>query len=111
MARTIRVWWPKQTTGWVNFNWGGVIDGQSVVHVSACEATDVPGQTFGFPQEIAGNTRMRGAAVIGVRNVRPHHDNGGGGGVEFYLEINWDSPLNVVTDITVMDPPEAGAIV
>jgi hypothetical protein len=108
MARTIRVWWPSQSTGWLNFNWTGVINASSVVHISACEAVAVP-QSLGAVQDVVAESRFRGAAVIGVRNVHPHND--GGGGVEFVLEVNWGSPLNVVTDITVEDPAETGSVV
>lgn len=110
MARTIRVWWPNQSTGWKNFNWSGVINGRSVVYISACEATALPPPEIGTtPQDFIATTRFRGAAVIGVRNVHPHDD--GGGGVEFVLEVNWGSPLNIVTDITVEDAAETGFIV
>jgi hypothetical protein len=107
MARTIRVWWPNQTTGWKNFNWTGVINGRSVVHISA---TALPPPELGTPvQDFIARTRFRGLAFIGVRNVHPHDD--GGGGVEFVLEVNWGNPLNIVTDITVEDPAEDGSIV
>jgi hypothetical protein len=109
MARTIRVWWPNQSTGWINFNWTGVINGRSVVHISACEATALPTPDFEPTQDFIAHTRFRGAASIGVRNVRPHDD--GGGGVEFLLEVNFGRPLNVVTDITVDEPAEQGFIV
>ena len=110
MARTIRVRWPNQSTGWKNSNWTGVINGRSVVYISACEATALPPPEIGTtPQEFIATARFRGAAVIGVRNVHPHDD--GGGGVEFVLEVNWGSPLNIVTDITVEDPAETGFIV
>ena len=39
MSRTIRVFWPQQTSGWKNFNWGGLIDKNSVVHISVSEGT------------------------------------------------------------------------
>lgn len=107
MTRTIRVYWPNQSSGWLNFNWGGVIDRQSVVHISVSEGS--------VQESIAGALdgigRFRGAAVIGVRNVTPHVDAGGGGGVEFYLEVGWDSPLNIVTDISVLDPAEDAMVV
>lgn len=110
MARTIRVWWPSQSTGWKNFNWTGAINGRSVVHISACEATALPPpQIATSTQDFVARTRFRGQAVIGVRNIHPHDE--GGGGVEFLLEVNWGSPLNVVTDITVDEPAEAGNIV
>ncbi|MGA9600738.1 MAG: hypothetical protein WBS22_10910 [Methylocystis sp.] len=109
MARTIRVWWPNASTGWRNFNWTGVINGRSVVHISACEATALPPPNFNTTQDFIASTRKIGDAVIGVRNIHPH--DSGGGGVEFYLEVNWGSPLNVVTDISVDEPAEAGTIV
>jgi hypothetical protein len=110
MARTIRVWWPNQSTGWKNFNWTGVINGRSVVHISACEAAALPPPQIGTPvQDFIARTRFRGSAVIGVRNVHPHDE--GGGGVEFLLEVNFGRPLNIVTDITVVEPAETGNIV
>lgn len=108
-ARTIRVFWRNVSTGWINFNWDGVITPQSVVHVSACECF--------FPESIIGVEgvgRTRGAAPIWVKNVRPHGPNPGDtitGGVEFYLQIDWDTPLSVATDITVFGEPEDKAIV
>ena len=122
MARTIRVWWPKQSTGWKNFNWAGVINSRSVVHILACEAHDLE-QEFRSLQDHIADSRFRGQAFIGVRNVRPHDDEGGGGGVEFVLEVFWEGHpldsvvgtpgprLNVVTDITVEDPAERGFVI
>ena len=111
MSRTIRVLWRGASTGWKNFNWGGVIDAQSVVHISASEGVLQDSNTpiSGSPLDIIG--RHRGEAPIYVKDVRPHPDDGGGGGVEFYLQVDWDTPLDVVTDITVVDPPEEGVIV
>jgi hypothetical protein len=109
VARTIRVWWPSQSTNWLNFNWTGVIHGNSVVHISVCEATALPSPSFGDTSDFIARTRFRGGAAIGVRNIHPHDD--GGGGVEFFLEVLWGTQLNVVTDITVEDPPEQGFIV
>ncbi|WP_193044710.1 hypothetical protein [Mycolicibacterium baixiangningiae] len=110
MARTIRVFWRDQKSGWFNFNWNGVITPQSVVHISACEAGFPENNLFGAE----GAFRFRGAAPIYVKNVHPHGPNPGDtitGGVEFYLDIDWDSPLDVATDITVLDPPEDKVVV
>ena len=109
-ARTIRVFWHNRSSGWVNFNWNGVITAQSVVHVSACECFFPEGNLFGAE----GVLRHRGEATISVKNVRPHGPNPGDtitGGVEFFLQIDWDSPLNVATDITVLGDPEQKTIV
>lgn len=103
-ARTVRVFWSKQTTGWHNFNWDGVITPDSVVHISACEFYERPQNLLG----IEGLVRHQGLAPIWVKNVRPHGPNQGDritGGVEFYLQIDWNRPLDVALDITVFDPP------
>jgi hypothetical protein len=74
-------------------------------------------------QDHIADSRFRGEAFIGVRNVRPHDDEGGGGGVEFVLEVFWEGRpldsvvgapgprLNIVTDITVEDPAERGFVI
>lgn len=104
MPRTIRVYWRHATSQWYNFNWYGVINRKSVVHISVGEGI--------FPRFPAGIydidiiDRHRGEAVICVRNIVPHQD-----GVEFRLEVNWPTPLDVITDITVFDPPETCEIV
>jgi hypothetical protein len=108
MGRTIRVMWRHTTSGWKNFNWGGVIDQNSVIHISASEGAADEGSLFGPLNAIQ---RTRGDATIYVKNVRPHADQGGGGGVEFYLQVDWNTPLDIVTDITVVDPAEQGIIV
>jgi hypothetical protein len=41
-----------------------------------------------------------------VTNVCPHGDEGGGGGVEFMLHVNSDSPIDVAITITVFEPFE-----
>jgi hypothetical protein len=102
-AQTIRVFWRNARTGWFNFNWNGVINHNSVVHISACECI--------FPD---GAIRHRGAAPIWVKNVRPHGPNAGDtitGGVEFFLQIDWDSPLHVAVDITVLGEPQQTMVV
>ena len=109
MSRTIRVYWAARNSGWVNFNWNGVIDGGSVVHISACESKHInPGgisHDYSFPKKV-GEERVRGDATIYVKNIRPHDE--GGGGVEFFLQVDWNTPLPVITDISVLDPPAEG---
>jgi hypothetical protein len=108
--RTIRVFWRNRTSDWVNFNWDGVITPQSVVHISACECKFPEGGIFGAESVIL----HRGLAPIWVKNVRVHGPNPGDtitGGVEFFIQVDWDTPLDVATDITVMGTPEDKAIV
>lgn len=105
MARTIRVLWKNATTGWRNYNWNGLINMHSTVHISACEAVH---HRDSFDHKF-GISRVKGAAQIEVKNIRPHPPNPGDditGGVEFFLVVDWKTPLNVCTDITVFDVPE-----
>ena len=104
-TKTIRVFWRNVSTGWMNFNWNGVITGNSVVHISACEFNTPEQNLFG----VEGLIRWRGDAAIWVKNVRPHGPNPGDtitGGVEFFLQVDWGTPLDIVTDITVIGDPE-----
>ncbi|MBG0797844.1 hypothetical protein IYX23_09190 [Methylocystis sp. L43] len=96
-TRTIRVWWKSVATGWLNFNWDPITS-QSVVHISACEWK--PSTTIG------GKSKHRGAAPIFVKNIRPHGSNVEANGVEFFAQVEWGTPLDVVFDITVLDKPE-----
>jgi len=102
MSRTIRVYWGGRATGWHNFNWTGVITFKSVVHISVSEGSI----NRGLFNPLDGISHTRGDAVIGVRNINPHEN-----GVEFYLEVGWNHPLDIVLDITVLDPPELGFVV
>lgn len=104
MSRTVRVLWRHTGSGWKNFNWDGVIDQNSVIHIAASEG--VADQSLFGPLDAI--KRTRGDAPIYVKNVRPHANSGG---VEFFLQVDWDSPLDVVTDITVEDAAEQGVIV
>jgi hypothetical protein len=98
MSRTIRLLY-RGMHGRVraNFNWtiDPPITTKSVVVMSAGEA--VVGQgLFGAENESKFNL---GDADVYVTNVSPHQ-----GGVEFILHVNWNSPLDVLVDLTVLDP-------
>ncbi|MFT4296353.1 MAG: papain-like cysteine protease family protein [Micropruina sp.] len=91
MPQTVRKYWGAlHGRATLNFNWG-IIDHDSVVVVTASEYT-------------AEHVRFIGAATISADNVAPHgppYDPNHG--VTFVVNIGWDAPLNVVTDITVLD--------
>jgi hypothetical protein len=109
-ARTVRVFWRSARTGWFNFNWNNVITPKSVVHITACECKFPEQGLFGAESVVL----HRGLAPIWVKNVRPHGPNPGDtitGGVEFFLQIDWDTPLSIATDITVFGEPESKTIV
>ena len=91
MPRTIRKYWGafrgRET---LNFNWP-VIDHDSVVLVTASEYN-------------AQHARFIGAASIRVSNIAPHGPPfDPNHGVTFVINADWGSPINVVTDITVLD--------
>jgi len=97
MPRSVRQYW-RGVNGRtsLNFNWDPVQVG-SVVHVSAAEWSEDPGSVSTSP-------RFVGTANITVRNVVPHGPpSDPNHGVTFVLTVDWPEPLNVVTDIVLMD--------
>jgi hypothetical protein len=90
MAQVFR-WFLGQFNGVVDctFSSGG-INHQSVVLVAASEGD--AGDSTASPQ------RFVGSATIQVDNIAPFD-----GGVTFRVNVLWDSPLSVWTDIVVMD--------
>ncbi len=98
MPITKRVFWGRTQTGWHNYNWGG-LSALSVVFISVSEGAINSGSI----SAIGAITHRRGDAVISVKNINPHGANGGG--VEFYLEVGWGSPLDVTLDFTLFDAP------
>ena len=65
--------------------------------MSAAEAT-IGGGITGIENETNFNL---GDADVYITNVGPH-----AGGVEFILHVNFGSPLDVLVDLTVLDPYE-----
>jgi hypothetical protein len=99
MSESIRVFWsPRNGTLAMNFNWPP-INADSVVLVTASEYDP------SAPADADGSAkRFVGGAGIRVNNVAPHGPpSDGNHGVTFQLEVDWGSPLNVCTDITVLD--------
>ena len=81
----------------MSFEWAPITR-QSVVFISAAEAYDL-----GFPisPQDPGIVFNLGGSDISVTNMSPRD-----GGVDFILYSQWNLPLNIVVDITVLDPPE-----
>jgi hypothetical protein len=96
MPSTIRKFWgPFKGRVSLNFNWP-IINHDSVVLITAAEyAVATP----------AGNEhRFIGAASITVENIAPHGPPfDPNHGVSFVVNVDWGSPLTIVTDITVLD--------
>jgi hypothetical protein len=91
MPKTIRKYWgPCNGRVPLNYNWPE-IDHDSVVLITA--------------SEYDGNrVRFIGAASFTVANICPHgppYDPNHG--VTFVVNIAWDSPINLVTDIVLLD--------
>jgi hypothetical protein len=83
----IHMLWHGAVSGNYGFNWDA-ISINSVVLITAAEGrvgTETP-------------DRFNGFAAMEVRNIIPRP-----GRVEFKLEIDWERPLEVWTDITVFD--------
>ena len=93
MAQTIRKYWGAfKGRVTLNYNWP-VIDHYFVVLVTVSEYN-------------SNHVRFIGSATIGVSNVAPHGPPfDPNHGVTFVVHVDWGSPLNIVTDITVLDKP------
>lgn len=91
MPQTIRKYWgPLHGRASLNYNWPA-IDQDSVVVITASEYN-------------SQHVRFIGAGSVTVANIAPHgppYDPNHG--VTFVVNVNWGSPLNVVTDITLLD--------
>src|ERR1700730_9864231 len=104
MARSIRVLYQGQK-GQIrkNFNWPPIkLD--SAVIITAAEFTPSFGGPMGGPKTL-GRPNL-GLANVYVTNVGPHGDGGEAGGVEFFLHVDFDSPLDVIVTITVLEDIE-----
>lgn len=98
MAHSIRVLY-RGVQGRVrrNFNWPPITQNSAVV-ITAAEWS-FAGGTFG---PTVGRPNL-GAANVYVTNIGPHNPEGGPGGVEFLLHVDWDSPLDVIVTISVLE--------
>lgn len=103
MAQSIRVLYRGQKgTTRKNFNWNP-INLDSAVIVTAAEFSPhfgdlVRPKTLGRPH--------LGAANIYVTNVGPHGPEPEVGGVEFLLHVDWETPLDIIVTITVLEDIE-----
>lgn len=101
MAQSIRVLYRGQQ-GRIrkNFNWPPIkLD--SAVIVTAAEFTPIFDGPMGGPKTL-GRPNL-GAANVYVTNIGPHGPEPEVGGVEFLLHVDWESPLDVIVTITVLD--------
>jgi hypothetical protein len=82
-----------------NFNWTPITE-KSAVLITAAEWR-FDGGIFGT----SGRPNL-GEANVYVTNIGPHDPEGGSGGVEFHLHVDWDSPLDVIVTISVLEDIE-----
>lgn len=97
-------------SGWVIFNWDGLIGPHSVVHIQACECRFLDNKWAG-DEDLP---RHRDDADMWGMNVRPHGVHPGGqitGGVNFHLQFEWDRLLVGATDIIFMGEPALNHVV
>jgi hypothetical protein len=101
VPHTVRQYWHNlQGRVPLNFNWD-IINNDSVVLIAASEYSTDANRPEASP-------RFVGSASVTVSNISPHgppYD--GNHGVTFVVTVDWGAPLDIVTDITVLDaPPE-----
>jgi hypothetical protein len=98
MPSTVRKYWGQfQGRVTLNLNWPA-INHDSVVIVTASE--------YAVSTPPSDEHRFIGASSITVENIAPHgppYDPNHG--VTFVVNVDWNTPLNIVTDITVLDNP------
>jgi hypothetical protein len=103
MAFTQRVYFSEPFNGRHRMNWQlpGIVNSDSVVVITAAEYRPeaVP------PNHPNERLRFLGDANIWVSNISPHGDGSPNFGVEFAINVDFPTPLFVVFDITVLDPP------
>jgi len=101
MPRTIRVYWGRyQGRVALNFNWGAIGRTSAVLVTVAEWHLDARGVQAGDRDY----TRFVGDATIRVANIAPHGPpSDPNNGVTFVVEVDYDEPLPIVTDITVLD--------
>jgi hypothetical protein len=100
MARSIRVLY-RGVQGRVrrNFNWPPITEKSAVV-ITAAEYR-LSGGIFG-----TDGRPLLGEANVYVTNIGPHDPEGGSGGVEFHLHVDWGAPLDVIVTISVLEDVE-----
>jgi hypothetical protein len=95
--RAVRKYWQGvQGRTALNMNWDA-IDNDSVVLVTAAEYAP-------NAQDPGRSPRFVGSATVVVRNITPHgppYDPNHG--VTFVVDAQWGAPLNIVTDIVVVE--------
>lgn len=98
MSRSIRIIYRNQMgRSRKNWNWGAITKSSAVI-ITAAEWSPVRPPD---PYEASGRPVL-GQANVYVTNIGPHDPEGGTGGVEFYLHVDWDRPLHVQVTITVL---------
>jgi hypothetical protein len=103
MARSIRVFYDNQQ-GRIRKNVNsGFINRKSAVVITAAEFIRPATPTLGGLELIRPHL---GEANIWVSNVGVHGPEGGTGGVEFHLHVDFGSPLDVMVTITVHEDIE-----
>jgi hypothetical protein len=80
-----------------NVNWNAITANTPVI-VTAAEWRPAGG-VFGI---LVGRPIL-GAANVFVTNIGPHGSGTEAGGVEFVLNVQWNSPLFIVVSITVLE--------
>ncbi|QJE01157.1 hypothetical protein HH212_14870 [Massilia forsythiae] len=105
MARSIRLIYRNiQGRVRINHNWEAITKSAAVL-ITAAEW-----RAGNDPYDDTGRPNL-GEANVYVTNIGPHDPEGGPGGVEFHLHVDWDSPLHVQVTITVFEPIERFEVV
>jgi hypothetical protein len=97
---TYRMWVPNRK-GRVDLHFTSTnIKPGSVVHISVSEATALNTTSILVGHQTQTFRPNFGTASITVQNIAVRE-----GAVDFYVFVDHSRPLNIVADITILDPP------
>jgi hypothetical protein len=104
---TVRMWVPNRRGRADLHLTNSAISDTSVIHISVSEATPLETASITGPEGLWVQTFRTnfGAASITVQNVSVRD-----GAVDFNVFVDSPQPLNIVADITILDPP-AGIVI
>ena len=106
MARSRRVFYhDQQGRQRKNVGWDPITKKSAVV-ITAAEWLPPSSATSGSIFGLENERPNLGDADIWVSNVGVHGPEGGAGGVEFYLHVDFFRPLGVMVTITVLEEIE-----
>ena len=98
---TYRMWVPNRR-GRADLHFSAPeIGPASVIHIAASEATPLDSASILLPQGVQSFRPNFGLASLTVQNISARE-----GTVDFNVFVDWETPLNIMVDITILGFPD-----